>query len=409
MTDNIGEMGSNIDKISRDSKMGSGLHVEEMTLNMGPQHPATHGVLRVILTLDGETIVDAEPVIGYLHRGKEKHGEHLTYHQFVTFSDRLDYCSSMCNNVGWILAVEKLLGIESTPRCAFLRMIICELTRIASHLIWIGTSALDLGAGTVFFHSFREREKIYDLFDAISGLRMNNGFMRIGGMAADLDEDKLKAIDDFSADFPAFLDEYELLLSDNKIFIDRTRDVGVISGEDALALGLTGPNLRGSGPEYDVRKNAPYLAYDKMDFEVAVGTVGDCYDRYMVRVEEMRQSVRIIRQAIANLPGGPLYADAYRKLVMPPKSKVYGRMEELIHQFKIITDLKVPEGEVYLGTEVPKGELGFYIVSRGGTSPYRLRIRSPSFTNLQALAPHGPGRAVFGYDGHHRLSGLRHG
>jgi NADH dehydrogenase I D subunit len=368
------------------------LHVEEMTLNMGPQHPATHGVLRVILTLDGETIVDAEPVVGYLHRGKEKHGEDLTYTQFITFTDRLDYVSSMANNVGWCLAVEKLLGIEITERCDYLRVIVCELTRIASHLIWIGCSALDLGAATVFFHSFREREKIYDLFDAFSGLRMNNGFMRIGGMAADIEPKVIQAIDDFAAEFPRYLDEYELLLTNNRIFIDRTRGVGAISAEDAIALGLTGPNLRGSGPPYDVRKTVPYLAYDRLDFDIAVGTVGDCYDRYMVRVEEMRQSARIIRQAIKDLPKGPVFPDDIKKMVLPPKSRVYTRMEELIHQFKIVTDFRPPEGEIYMATEVPKGELGFYIVSRGGTSPYRLRIRSPSFTNLQALPRMAKGR-----------------
>jgi len=368
------------------------LHSEEMILNMGPQHPATHGVLRVILTLDGETIVNAEPDVGYLHRGKEKHSEELTYHQFITFTDRLDYCSSMCNNIGWVLAVEKLLNLTTTDRCDYLRIIIAELTRIASHLIWIGTSALDVGAGTVFFHTFREREKIYDLFDSFSGLRMNNGFARIGGLASDFSKESLKAIDQFAAEFPHFCDEYELLLSDNRIFIDRTRDVGVISKEDAIALGLTGPNLRGSGEPYDLRKNATYLAYDKMDFEVAVGTIGDCYDRYMVRLEEMRQSASILRQAIANLPKGPLFPDDQQKWIIPSKSKVYSGMEELIHQFKIITDMKIPAGEVYMGTEVPKGELGFYIISRGESSPYRMHIRSPSFVNLQALAPMAKGR-----------------
>lgn len=370
----------------------SKFRTEEITLNMGPQHPATHGVLRVILTLDGETIVNAEPVIGYLHRGKEKHGEFLTYHQFITFTDRFDYCSSMANNVGWALAVEKLLGIETTERCQFLRVIICELTRIASHLIWIGTSALDLGAGTVFFHSFREREKIYDLFDSFSGLRMNNNFVRIGGLLSDFTPQTLKDIDEFIAEFPRFVDEYELLLTNNRIFQDRTRGVGRISAGDAIALGLTGPNLRGSGPSFDLRKDTPYLVYDRLDFEVAVGTVGDCYDRYMVRVEEMRQAARLIRQAIALLPDGPIYPKGYEKLILPSKSKVFTRMEELIHQFKIVTELKVPAGEVYSATEVPKGELGFYIVSRGGKSPYRLRVRSPSFTNLQALKPMAEGR-----------------
>ncbi|MHC4941472.1 MAG: NADH dehydrogenase (quinone) subunit D [Planctomycetota bacterium] len=362
------------------------LHTEEMILNMGPQHPATHGVLRVIMTLDGETIVNAEPVVGYLHRGKEKHGEKLTYQQYVTFTDRLDYVSSMANNVGWCLAVEKLMGIETTERCDLLRIAICELTRIASHLIWIGCSALDLGAATVFFHAFRERETIYDLFDSFSGLRMNNGFMRIGGMANDLSSEVLKKIDGFCETFPTYVDEYELLLTNNRIFLDRTRDVGTISAEQATGLGLTGPNLRGSGVAFDLRKNAPYCGYEKMDFDIPVGTRGDCYDRYMVRVEEMRQSASIIRQAISNLKDGPVFHDRYRKQILPPKSRVYTHMEELIHQFKIVTELKAPKGEVYVATEVPKGELGFYIVSRGDPSPYRCRIRSPSFTNLQALS-----------------------
>ncbi|MFH2003116.1 MAG: NADH dehydrogenase (quinone) subunit D [Planctomycetota bacterium] len=366
-------------------------HTEEMILNMGPQHPATHGVLRVIMTLDGEHIVDAEPVVGYLHRGKEKHGEDLPYQHFITFADRLDYLASMANSTGWCMAVEKLMGIEITERCKYLRVINCELSRIASHLIWIGCSALDLGAGTVFFHSFREREMIYDLFDMYSGHRMNNSYLRIGGLAGDFNDKTLKAIDAFCDLLPKRLDEYELLLSNNRIFIDRTRGVGTISAEDALGLGLTGPNLRGSGIPYDVRKTCPYLVYDKLDFEIAVGTRGDCYDRYMVRIEEMHQSARMIRQAIANLPKGPLFPDQFRKQILPPKSRVYTHMEELIHQFKIVTDLRAPVGEVYVSTEVPKGELGFYIVSRGDPTPYRCRIRSPSFTNLQALRPMAKG------------------
>ncbi len=369
-----------------------GLHSEEMTLNMGPSHPATHGVLRVIMTLDGETIVHAEPVLGYLHRGKEKHGESLTYTPYITFTDRLDYLSSMANNVGFCMAVEQLMGIELTERCKYLRVIICELTRIASHLVWIGTAALDLGAGTVFFHTFREREKIYDLFDAFSGLRMNNGYMRIGGMMADLSPEVIQAIDDFAAVFPKFVNEYELLLTDNRIFIDRLKGVGTLSGDEAVALGVTGPNLRGSGVAYDLRKTAPYLVYDRLDFALPVGTVGGCYDRYMVRMEEMRQSTILLRQAIRDLPGGLVYPEDLKKRILPPKSRVYTRMEELIHQFKIVTDLRAPEGEVYVATEVPKGELGFYLVSRGGTSPYRLRIRSPSFTNLQALSRMAKGR-----------------
>jgi len=364
------------------------------TLYMGPQHPATHGVLQVILTLEGERIRKAEPVVGFLHRGKEKHGESLTYNKYIVFTDRLDYLSSMANNIGYALAVEKLLGIELTERCRCLRVIICELTRIASHLIWLGTSAIDLGAITVYFPTFKERENLYDIFDQFSGLRMNNMFVRIGGLAGDLRPDTIEQIDRFTETFPKTLDECEKLLSKNPIWWERTRDVAVISREDAVDLGLTGPNLRGSGVEYDLRRNAPYLGYEEYDFEIPVGTRGDAYDRYMVRNEEMRQSIRIIKQALKRLPDGPIFTDQAKKYILPSKSRVYSSMEELIHQFKIVTDLRIPPGEVYLGTEVPKGELGFYIVSRGGTCPYRMRIRSPSFTNLQALPPMAEGRLI---------------
>jgi NADH-quinone oxidoreductase subunit D len=364
------------------------------TLYMGPQHPATHGVLQVILTLEGERIVNAEPVVGFLHRGKEKHGEELSYNQWIVFTDRLDYVSSMANNIGYALAVEKLLGIELTERCKYLRMIICELTRIASHLIWIGTSAIDLGAITIYFLSFKEREEIYDIFDEFSGLRMNNMFVRFGGLAGDIRESTVERIGRFTETFQKTLDECERLLTTNRIWWERTRDVATVSAEDAIALGLTGPNLRGSGPSYDLRKEAPYLAYDEIEFDVAVGTRGDAYDRYLVRLEEMRQSCRILKQAVEKLPGGPLFTDEAKKYILPPKSKVYSGMEELIHQFKIVTDLRIPPGEAYVATEVPKGELGFYIASRGGTSAHRMRIRSPSFTNLQALPAMAKGRLI---------------
>jgi len=367
---------------------------ERTTLYMGPQHPATHGVLQIILTLEGERIIRAEPVVGFLHRGKEKHGEHLTYNQFIVFTDRLDYLSSMANNIGYALAVEKLLDIGLTERCQYLRVIICELSRIASHLIWLGTSAIDLGAITIYFLTFEEREKLYDIFDQFSGLRMNNMFVRFGGLAGDIRPDTIEQIKSFTKTFPATLDECERLLTKNRIWWTRTRDVAVISKEDAIDLGLTGPNLRGSGEPYDLRKNVPYLVYDELDFEVAIGRQGDAYDRYLVRLEEMRQSVRILQQACAKLPDGPLFTDEARKYILPPKSKVYSGMEELIHQFKIVTDLRVPPGEVYVGTEVPKGELGFYIDARGDTSAYRMRIRSPSFTNLQALPVMAEGRLL---------------
>jgi len=290
--------------------------------------------------------------------------------------------------------VEKLLGIELTDRCRYLRTIICELTRIASHLIWLGTSAIDLGAITIYFLTFKERENIYDIFDEFSGLRMNNVFVRFGGLAGDFRPETVEHIGKFSEAFPKTLDECELLLTKNRIWWERTRGVAAIGAEEAVALGLTGPNLRGSGVDYDMRKVSPYLAYGELDFDVPAGTRGDAYDRYLVRLEEMRQSCRILRQAVDKLPSGPLFTDKARKVILPPKSKVYTAMEELIHQFKIVTDLHVPPGEVYVGTEVPKGELGFYIVSRGGTSAYRMRIRSPSFTNLQALPRMAEGRLL---------------
>jgi len=367
---------------------------ELTTLYMGPQHPATHGVLQIILTLEGERIVNAEPVVGFLHRGKEKHGEHLTWNQWIVFTDRLDYLASMSNNIGYALAVEKLMGIELTERCTYLRTIICELSRIASHLIWIASSAIDLGAITIYFLSFKEREDIYDIFDEFSGLRMNNVFVRFGGLAGDFKLSTLARIRKFTETFPQTLDECERLLTKNRIWWERTRDVAVISREDAVAFGLTGPNLRGSGEEFDLRKQTPYLAYEDLDFDVPVGTRGDAYDRYLVRLEEMRQSTRLVQQAVDKLPKGPLFTDEARKFILPPKSKVYTAMEELIHQFKIVTDLRVPAGEVYVATEAPKGELGFYIDSRGGTSAHRMRIRSPSFTNLQALPLMAKGRLL---------------
>ena len=366
--------------------------VEQTTLYMGPQHPATHGVLQIILTLEGEKILRAEPVVGFLHRGKEKHGEELNYTQYITFTDRLDYCSSMANNIGYALAVENLLGIECTERCQYFRVIIAELTRIASHLIWLGTSAIDLGAITIYFYTFKEREDIYDIFDQITGLRMNNMFVRFGGMAGDIRPDVADRIRKFTEDFPKTLDSCETLLTRNRIWWQRTRDVAVISKEDAIDLGLTGPNLRGSGVEYDLRKNDPYLCYDEIDFDVPVGEGGDAYDRYLVRMEEMRQSVRIIQQAVDAMPDGPVFTDEARKYILPPKNRVYESMEELIHQFKIVTDLRLPTGQVYKATEVPKGELGFFIDSRGGPSAYRMRIRSPSLTNLQALPKMAEGR-----------------
>ncbi|MGC8829590.1 MAG: NADH dehydrogenase (quinone) subunit D [Verrucomicrobiia bacterium] len=367
---------------------------ERMTLNMGPSHPSTHGVLRIVLELEGETIISARPEIGYLHRGDEKIAENMTYTQFIPYTDRLDYLAPLANNVAYALAVEKLLGIQDklTPRCQYIRVICCELARISSHLLGIGSYAMDVGAMTVFLLTFTEREKIYDLCESLTGARFTTSYTRIGGLSRDIPPGWCERCQKFIDEVLFKIDEVETLLTKNKIWIDRTRDVGVIPAEVAIDYGLSGPNLRGSGIEFDLRKARPYLVYDRLEFDVPVGSVGDCYDRYLVRIEEMRQSARIIRQCLDQLPGGaenksgePINIDDY-KIVLPPKKKVLTSMEELIHQFMLVTQgFNAPEGEVYFSAENPKGELGFYINSRGGGAPYRLKIRSPSFVNLSIL------------------------
>jgi NADH-quinone oxidoreductase subunit D len=372
---------------------GEDLHEDLLTLNMGPQHPSTHGVLRIVLTLDGEIIVHAEPVVGYLHRAKEKMAENLTYLQFIPHTDRLDYLAPQINNVAMCLAVEKLCGLTVPPRGQAIRVVISELMRIMSHLIYIGTTALDIGAATVFFHAFREREQIYDIIDRITGQRMNNSFIRVGGVGNDIDDVAIAAVRDFTKSFPVRVDEYETLLTKNRIWWERNRDIGVITKEQAFALSLTGPILRASGVEHDLRRRQPYLGYEQYDFEIPVGAVGDCYDRYLVRIEEMRQSNSILVQALDKLPAGEVYVED-RRYVMPPKERVFDSMEELIYQFKVVTDMKVPAGEVYSAVEGTKGELGFYIVSRGENKPHRLHVRSPSFINLQALPELAQGRYV---------------
>ena len=358
---------------------------ELLTVNMGPSHPATHGVLRLILTLSGERVVKAEPVMGYLHRGMEKIAENKTYTQFIPYTDRLDYLSPLSNNVGFALAVEKLVGVRVPPRCEHIRALVCELSRISAHLLWLGTHAVDLGAISVFMYTFREREVLYDFFEALTGTRLTTSYTRVGGLARDLPSGFLDAVGRWLDRFPKDLDEYERLLTKNRIWVDRTQGVGILSAADALDLGVTGPNLRASGVEHDLRKARPYSGYDEIDFDVPIGTTGDVYDRYLVRIEEMRQSVRICRQIIGRMPGGPINVDD-PKLVLPPKEQVLKKMEELIHQFIIVTEgFDAPHGEVYHAIEAPKGELGFYIISEGGPSPYRMKIRSPSFVNLQAL------------------------
>lgn len=358
---------------------------EFITVNMGPSHPATHGVLKVILELDGEQVMRAVPHLGYLHRGMEKIAENRTYLQFIPYTDRMDYLAPLSANVGFCLAVEELLGVRVPPRCEVVRVICCELARIGAHLLWLGTHALDLGAATVFFHTFKDREWHYDLVEDLTGARLTTSFTRVGGLAHDADAAWLTRLREFVDAFPKRVDEYEALLTKNTIWIKRTADVAPLSAADATTWGVTGPVLRASGVEYDVRKARPYSGYQNYDFEIPTGHKGDIYDRYLVRIEEMRQSTRILKQALDNIPAGPVNIDD-PKIFLPPKKKVLTSMEELIHQFMIVTEgFECPSGEIYHSTEVPKGELGFYLVSTGGKSPYRLRLRSPSFNNLAVL------------------------
>ena len=373
---------------------------EKMVLNMGPSHPATHGVLRIVLELDGEIITRADPDVGYLHRGDEKIAENMTYTQFIPYTDRLDYLAPLANNVAYALAVEKLLGIEKDlpPRCQYIRVMCAELARISAHLLGLGAFAMDLGAVTVFLLTFTEREKIYNLAEAISGARFTTSYTRIGGVMRDLPPGWLDQCRKFCDEFIPALNEVETLLTRNRIWVDRVRGLAVISKGDAIDYGLSGPNLRGSGIEWDLRKNQPYLCYPELEFDIPVGSVGDCYDRYLVRMEEMRQSVRILRQCIQKIPGG---ADNKTKepvnvpdgkVVLPPKQNVMTKMEELIHHFILVTQgMNCPPGEIYFGHENPKGELGFYINSKGGGTPYRLKIRAPSFVNLSIIPKIFPG------------------
>lgn len=360
---------------------------EKLVLNMGPSHPATHGVLRLILELDGETITKAQPDVGFLHRGDEKIAENMQYNQFVPYTDRLDYLAPLANNVAYALAVEKLMDWELPARGKAIRVICCEMARISAHLLGLGAYAMDVGAMTVFLYTFTQRETVYNLSEQLTGARFTTSYTRVGGQTRDLPEGFLASLSTFCDELLTCLDEVDKLLTRNKIFLDRTKDVGVISGEDAVAWGLSGPNLRGSGIEHDLRKAHPYLDYESYDFDIPIGEHGDSFDRYLVRMEEMRQSVRILRQVMKDLPDGPInVADAKQRL--PEKEGVLMKMEELIHHFILVTEgLDAPVGEVYFGAENPKGELGFYINSKGGGVPYRLKIRAPSFVNLSIL-PH---------------------
>ena len=371
----------------------SDVQCEKMVLNMGPSHPATHGVLRLKLEMDGEVITKADPDIGYLHRGDEKIAENMTYNQFIPYTDRLDYLAPLANNVHYVLAVEKLLGLEARipERCQYIRTICCELARVSAHLLGLGAFAMDTGAFTVFLHTFTEREKIYYLIEELTGARFTTSYTRVGGLSRDLPEDWLNELSKFLDEVEVNFDETDTLLTRNPIFLERTQDVGVISRSEAIDFGLSGPNLRGSGVEHDVRRANPYMIYDRFDFDIPVGTKGDAYDRYVIRMLEMRESVKILRQCIKDIPEGPINVDD-GKVALPSKEKVMTSMEELIHQFMIVTQGQdAPVGEIYFGAENPKGELGFYIHSLGGGTPHRMKIRAPSFVNLSILSHLLPG------------------
>ncbi len=387
-------------------------YFDNYTINFGPQHPAAHGVLRLILELDGENVVRADPHIGLLHRGTEKLVETKPYNQSIGYMDRLDYVSMMCNEHGYVLAIEKLLGVTPPVRAQYIRVMFDEITRILNHLLWLGAHALDIGAMTLFLYCFREREDLMDCYEAVSGARMHAKYYRPGGVYRDLPNsmpkykaskihnqkatDKLNLnregslldfLEDFVNKFPTRVDEYESLLTDNRIWKQRTVDIGVVSPERAMQLGFTGPMLRGSGVEWDLRRKQPYEVYDKLDFKIPVGTNGDCYDRYLVRVEEMRQSNNIIKQCIDWLRKnpGPVIIDDY-KIAPPPREVMKENMEAMIHHFKLFTEgYCVPEGEAYAAVEHPKGEFGVYLISDGANKPYRVKVRAPGFPHLAAL------------------------
>jgi NADH-quinone oxidoreductase subunit D len=361
---------------------------------MGPQHPSTHGVLRLLLEIDGETVVRMMPDIGYLHTGIEKTCEAKFYQQVVPMTDRIDYLCPMTNNLTYCLAVEKLLGLEIPPRGQWLRVMMNELTRINSHLVWLGTHAMDIGAMTVFLYCFRERENILRLFEAVSGQRMMTSYFRIGGVVLEPPLDFFDRVKKFNDVFPEHIDEYEGLLTQNPIFVNRLKGVGTITREDAIALCASGPTMRASGVDVDLRRDAPYSGYENFKFNVPVSTVGDVYARYLVRVAELRESQKIVKQALEGIPEGPVNADA-PKVVLPAREKMKTQMEALIYHFKIVTEgFTVPAGEVYQAVESPRGEMGYYVVSDGTAKPYRVHMRSPSFANLQSLAKMCEGRLI---------------
>lgn len=365
-----------------------------MVLNMGPQHPSTHGVLRLVLEIDGETIVRIRPDIGYLHTGIEKTYEAKFYQQCVTLADRMDYLAPFTNELGFVLAVEKLLGLEVPPRAVWMRVLLNELTRLNSHLVWLGTHAMDIGALTVFLYCFREREELLKLFEAVGGQRMFNSYFRVGGLAMDAPLGWFERVRRFLKTFPEKVDEYEGLLTGNPIWQERTKGVAVISAEDVILLGGSGPNLRASGVDLDLRRDMPYCGYENFKFNVPLHQDGDVWARYVVRVQELRESQKICLQALDGMPEGPVKADA-PKIVLPDREKMKTQMESLIYHFKIVTEgFTVPAGEVYQAVESPRGELGFYIVSDGTAKPYRVHVRAPSFANLTMLPTMCEGRLI---------------
>jgi NADH-quinone oxidoreductase subunit D len=367
---------------------------ETMVLNMGPQHPSTHGVLRLVLEVDGETVVSCRPEIGFLHTGIEKQMEAHTWQQAITDTDRMDYLSPLTNNMGYVLAVERLLGIEVPPRCQTIRVMFCELSRIASHLVWLGTSALDLGAMSVFFYAFQAREAILDMYETTAGTRMNPSYFRIGGLMYDIPPALPGMVRRFLRELPRWMADFRALLDDNPIFLQRVKGVGVLTPEEALSFGVTGPSLRASGIPWDVRKAVPYSGYERYDFQVPTRTEGDVWARYMVRMAEIEESAKIVEQCIEGMPEGPWRSDD-RKVTLPPREEIKRSMEALIHHFKLAAQgFPVPAGEVYQAVESPRGELGFYVVSDGGNRPHRVRVRPPSFFNTSSLTRLLQGRLI---------------
>jgi NADH-quinone oxidoreductase subunit D len=365
-----------------------------MMLNMGPQHPATHGVLRLVLELDGETVVSCRPVIGYVHTGIEKSYEWKSYHQGVTMTDRMDYLAPLSNNLAFALCVERLFGVEVPPRATVARVILAELTRLNSHLVWLGTQALDLGAMSVFLYCFREREMLLDIFELCSGARLMTSYIRPGGLYFDLPDGFEARVEEILSVFPARVDEYEDLLTNNELFRDRTVGIGRINASEAIAWGLSGPSLRASGVSWDVRRAEPYCGYDQYEFNVPLGANGDVYDRYLCRMREMRESLKIIRQALGRLPGGDFCLHDH-KLSFPSRAELATSMEALIHHFKIATEgYRVPAGEAFVPIESPRGEIGFYIVSDGSGKPYKAHVRAPSFYNRAAISKIAEGGLV---------------